>query len=280
MRLRDAEAAVNLVGILQESGAQAWFSDAIQHLGAQTAAKAVKEAGSRAFSCRCRPSAHPAGSSLYARTKAFGEAAVRQILPGAIIMRPSVVFGPEDQFFNRFAAMARFMPALPLDRRRRNQASTGLRRGCRDGVIALAVEGKATPGTIYELGGPEVATLRRINEFVLKVTGRRRPLIPISFGRARSLAFVTEIIHKLSLGLFPAILTITSDQVKLLRCDNIVSPQALAEGRLSVALASRPNHSRPSCRPISTVTAKPGNSRVPAHSERSTIPAPDRGRSA
>jgi uncharacterized protein YbjT (DUF2867 family) len=107
-------------------------------------------------------------------------------------------------------------------------------------AIALAVDGKARPGTIYELGGPEVATLRRIMTFVLTVTGRRRRLIPISFGRARSLAFVTEIIRKLSLGLFPEILTITSDQVKLLRSDNIVSPQAEAEGRTLRGLGIAP----------------------------------------
>ena len=171
-------------------------------------------------------------------TKAFGEAAVRQILPGAIIMRPSVVFGPEDQFFNRFAAMARFMPALPLI-----GGETKLQpvfAGDVATAVALAAEDKATPGTTYELGGPEIATLRRIVTFVLKVTRRRRRLIPISFGRARSLAFVTEIIRKLSLGLFPEILTITSDQVKLLRGDNIVSPQAEAEWRTLRGLGIAP----------------------------------------
>jgi uncharacterized protein YbjT (DUF2867 family) len=235
--LRDAAAAVNLVGILQETGAQRF--DAIQYLGAQTVARAVKDAGLDIFVHMSAIGADPASSSHYAQTKAFGEAAVRQILPGAIIMRPSVVFGPEDQFFNRFAAMARFMPALPLI----GGGETKLQPvfvGDVAMAIGLAVEGKATPGTIYELGGPEVATLRRINEFVLKVTQRRRRLIPISFGRARSLAFVTEIIHKLSLGLFPEILTITSDQVKLLRGDNIVSPQALAEGRTLYGLGIAP----------------------------------------
>jgi uncharacterized protein YbjT (DUF2867 family) len=235
--LRDAESAVNLVGILHESGAQRF--DVIQQLGAQTVAKAVKEAGLGVFVHMSAIGADPASSALYAQTKAFGEAAVRQILPDAIIMRPSVVFGPEDRFFNRFAAMARLMPALPLI----GGGETKLQpvfAGDVATAIALAVEGKATPGTTYELGGPEVATLRRIITFVLKVTGRRRRLIPISFGRARSLAFVTEIIHKLSLGLFPEILTITSDQVKLLRGDNIVLPQAEAEGRTLRGLGIAP----------------------------------------
>jgi uncharacterized protein YbjT (DUF2867 family) len=235
--LRDAQAAINLVGILHESGAQRF--DAIHHLGAQSVAKAAKQAGAEVFVQMSAIGADPSGSSVYAKTKAFGEAAVRQNLPDAIIMRPSVVFGPEDQFFNRFAAMARVMPALPLI----GGGETKLQpvfAGDVATAIALAADGKDKPGIIYELGGPEVATLRRIITFVLTVTGRRRRLIPISFGRARSLAFVTEIIRKLSLGLYPEILTITPDQVRLLRGDNIVSAQAEAEGRTLRGLGITP----------------------------------------
>jgi uncharacterized protein YbjT (DUF2867 family) len=208
--LRDAEAAVNLVGILQESGAQHF--DAIQHLGAQTVAQAVKEAGIGAFVHMSAIGADPASLSVYGQTKAFGEAAVRICRPDTIILRPSVIFGPEDQFFNRFAAMARFMPMLPL------------------------IGG----GNTYELGGPEVATLRRINEFVLKVTQRRRPLVAVSFRRAEILALVTEVLMKMSLGFFPAIISITKDQVELLRIDNIVSPRAEAEGRTLRGLGIMP----------------------------------------
>jgi uncharacterized protein YbjT (DUF2867 family) len=234
--LRDAAAAVNLVGILQEQGAQRF--DAIQHLGAQTVAKAVQEAGLDVFVHMSAIGADPAGSSLYARTKAFGEAAVRQILPGAIIMRPSVVFGPEDQFFNRFAAMARFMPALPLI----GGGQTKLQpvfAGDVATAVALAAEDKATPGTTYELGGPEVATLRQINEFVLKVTGRRRWLVPVSFERAKLIASVTEA-AKLSLGLFPEMFRITRDQVELLHHDNLVSALAVTEGRTLRGLGIAP----------------------------------------
>jgi uncharacterized protein YbjT (DUF2867 family) len=235
--LRDAQAAINLVGILRESGAQRF--DAIHHVGAQTIAKAAKQAGTDIFVQMSAIGADPSGSSVYARTKAFGEAAVRQILPDTIIMRPSVVFGPEDQFFNRFAAMARLMPVLPLI----GGGATKLQpvfAGDVATAIALAVEGKAAPGTIYELGGPEVATLKRINLFVLSATGRSRQLIPITFGRARTLAFVTGIIRTLSLGIFPEFLTITADQVKLLQRDNIVSPQAEAEGRTLRGLGIAP----------------------------------------
>jgi NADH dehydrogenase len=235
--LRDAAAAVNLVGILQEQGAQRF--DAIQHLGAQTVAKAVQEAGLDVFVHMSAIGADPAGSSLYARTKAFGEAAVRQILPGAIIMRPSVVFGPEDQFFNRFAAMARFMPALPLI----GGGQTKLQpvfAGDVATAVALAAEDKATPGTTYELGGPEVATLRQINEFVLKVTCRRRWLVPVSFERAKLMASVTEAATKLSLGLFPEMFRITRDQVELLHHDNLVSALAVTEGRTLRGLGIAP----------------------------------------
>ncbi len=235
--LRDAEAAVNLVGILQETGLQSF--EAIQHLGAQTVAKAVKEAHIGVFVQMSAIGADPESSSLYAQTKAFGESAVRNLHPGAIIFRPSVVFGPEDQFFNRFAAMARFMPVLPLI----GGGSTKLQpvfAGDVGTAVALAVEGKAAPGTTYELGGPEVATLRRIYEFVLKVTQRHRLLVPVSFESAKLIASVTEAAAKFSLGLFPEIFRITRDQVELLRSDNVVSPQAEAEGRTLAGLGIAP----------------------------------------
>ncbi|MGH6840608.1 MAG: complex I NDUFA9 subunit family protein, partial [Methylocella sp.] len=176
--LRDAQAAINLVGILRESGAQQF--DEVHHLGAQAIAKAAKQARTDIFVQMSAIGADPSGSSVYARTKAFGEAAVRQILPDAIIFRPSVVFGPEDQFFNRFALMARLMPALPLI----GGGATKLQpvfAGDVAAAIALAVDGEAAPGIIYELGGPEVATLERIMKFILTVTGRRRRLLAISF---------------------------------------------------------------------------------------------------
>jgi uncharacterized protein YbjT (DUF2867 family) len=235
--LRDAAAAVNLVGILEQTGAQHF--DAIQHLGAQTVAQAVKDAGLDLFVHMSAIGADPTGVSLYARTKAFGEAAVRQILPGAIITRPSVVFGPEDQFFNRFAAMARLMPALPLIGGGKTKLQPVF-AGDVATAIVLALEGKAKPGTIYELGGPEVATLRRINEFVLKVTQRQRWLVPVPFERAKLLASVTEVATKLSLGLYPEMFRITKDQVELLHADNVVSPQALAEGRTLGGLGIQP----------------------------------------
>ncbi len=235
--LRDAQAAVNLVGILHQTGAQRF--DAVHHLGAENIAKAAKQAGLDVLVHMSAIGANPSAASVYAQTKAFGEAAVRQNFPGAIIMRPSVVFGPEDQFFNRFAAMARLMPVLPLI----GEGKTKLQPvfvGDVAEAIALAIEGKTVPGTTYELGGPEIATLREINEFVLSVTGRKRRLVPLSFKTAATVAFFTVAMHKISLGLFPETFVITSDQVKLLREDNIVSPSAVAEGRTFHGLGISP----------------------------------------
>jgi len=226
--LRDAQAAVNLVGILQQSGAQQF--DAVHHIGAENVAKEAKLAGLDVLVQMSAIGASPSAASEYAQTKAYGEAAVRQLLPDAIIVRPSVIFGPEDQFFNRFAAMARFMPVLPLIGGGETKFQPVFVGDVAD-AIALAIEGEATPGTSYELGGPEIATLRRVITFVLAVTGRRRRLVSLSFKSADRVALVTGIMRKLSFGLFPEMFAITSDQVKLLREDNIVSPQAESEGR-------------------------------------------------
>ena len=135
--------------------------------------------------------------------------------------------------------MARFMPALPLI----GGGQTKLQpvfAGDVATAVALAAEDKATPGTTYELGGPEVATLRQINEFVLKVTCRRRWLVPVSFERAKLIASVTEAATKLSLGLFPEMFRITRDQVELLHHDNLVSALAVTEGRTLRGLGIAP----------------------------------------
>lgn len=235
--LRDAEAVVNLVGILEEKGAQRF--DAIQHLGAKAVAEAAKQAGIETFVQMSAIGADPSAISVYAQTKAFGEAAVRQVLPDAIIMRPSVVFGPEDNFFNRFAAMARIMPVLPLI----GGGETKLQpvfAGDVATAIALALDGKAKPGTTYELGGPEIATLRQIMTFVLTVTGRRRRLLPISFQSAKTIASISELASKTTFGILPGMFAITKDQVELLRHDNVVSPLAQAEGRTLAGLGITP----------------------------------------
>lgn len=235
--LRGASAVVNLVGLLHESGKQEF--DALHNMGAQTVAKAAEDAGIGVFVQMSAIGANPESASVYASTKALGEQAVHIFQPAAVIFRPSVVFGPEDQFFNRFAAMARFMPALPLI----GEGLTKLQPvfvGDVAKAVALAVNGAAKSGTIYELGGPEIVTLRGVIEFVLRVTGRKRWLVPVSFEHAKEIGAVTQTLRNLSLGLFPEILTITPDQVELLQTDNIVSAQAIAEERTLSGLGIAP----------------------------------------
>src|SRR5262249_2848273 len=131
--------------------------------------------------------------SLYARSKAAGEAAVLGALPGATILRPSIVFGPEDDFFNRFASLARLSPALPL-------LGGGEPRfqpvfvGDVAQAISRAVAGRTKGGTIYELGGPEVKTFRQLMEYVLAVTERRRLLVPLPFGLAKLQAHLLQLL--------------------------------------------------------------------------------------
>jgi len=161
-------------------------------------------------------------ASRYSRAKAAGEKAVLAAVPSASILRPSVVFGPEDQFTNRFAALARMSPALPL-------IGGGLTRlqpvyvGDVATAVADAVDGKTREGAVYELGGPEVLTMREIMEIILAVTERQRVLMPLPFGLAK--------LQALFLQFAPGDFKLTPDQVTLLRSDNVVSEAAKAEGR-------------------------------------------------
>jgi NADH dehydrogenase len=213
--LRNADAAINLVGILAQSGAQKF-----QALHAEAAERIAKFATAHRVSRLLHVSALGASMdspSLYARSKAEGEERVRAAFPGATIFRPSVVFGPEDDFFNRFAWLARMSPALPLI----GGGGTRFQPVYAGDVAQAAVRvlnDPATAGNIYELGGPEVMTLKEIMQLVLKETHRRRLLIPVPFALARVKAAV--------LGLFPKPL-LTIDQVKLLQRDNVVSEGAL-----------------------------------------------------
>ncbi|RNJ48186.1 complex I NDUFA9 subunit family protein [Methylocystis hirsuta] len=234
--LEGVDAAVNLVGILTESDDQT-FAD-IQSRGARAVAEAVKEAGITRFIHISAIGARKNSPSGYARSKPEGEAAVHELVPQAIIFRPSIVFGPEDDFFNRFAAMARLMPILPLV-----GASTRFQPVFVDDIaqaIVHALDGKATPGATYELGGPEVKTFRELVQYVCDVTRRRRYIISLGFETGKLMAGVTQIAGKLSLGLFPKMLSMTTDQVGLLRRDNVVSDEAKAAGMTLEGLGVAP----------------------------------------
>jgi uncharacterized protein YbjT (DUF2867 family) len=212
--MRDSHAAINLVGILAESGAQSF--DAVQTLGAGAVAKAAAAADARMVHVSAI-GADENSASRYARSKAAGEKAVLAAVPSATILRPSVVFGPEDQFTNRFAALARISPALPL-------IGGGLTKlqpvyvGDVATAVADAVDGKTKQGVPYELGGPEVLTMREIMEIILSITERKRMLISLPFGLAK--------LQALLLQFAPGPLKLTSDQVELLRVDNVVSDAA------------------------------------------------------
>jgi NADH dehydrogenase len=222
-----ADAVVNLVGILAEGGAQTF--DAVQAEGARTVAEAAAAAGITRMVQVSALGADDASVSAYARSKAAGEAAVLAAVPGAVVVRPSIVFGPEDSFFNRFAALARMSPALPLI----GGGSTRFQPvfvGDVAEAIARGIDGSLTPGATYELGGPEVKTFRELMEYVLQVTGRRRALVPLPFGVARLQAGLLEGIKFASFGLLPETFLLTRDQVSLLEHDNVVSEAAKAAG--------------------------------------------------
>jgi uncharacterized protein YbjT (DUF2867 family) len=235
--LAHADAVVNLVGILRQRGKQTF--DAVQHLGARALAEAAKAAAITNFVHVSALGADPNSPSLYARSKAAGEAAVLEAIPNATILRPSVVFGPEDDFFNRFGAMTRYLPALPLI----GGGKTKLQPvyvGDVAEAVALGLEGKAQPGQIYELGGPDIASLKEIMRFVLQATERKRLLLPLPFPLAWIVGGATEIAMAASFGFFPPLLEITRDQVELLRRDSIISEQAQAEGRTLAGLKIAP----------------------------------------
>ncbi len=216
--MRDSHAAINLVGILVEGGAQTF--DAVQGSGAGTVAKAAAAAGARMVHVSSI-SADENSLSRYGRSKAAGEKAVREAVPAAAILRPSVVFGPEDNFSNRFAALARVSPALPLI----GGGATKLQPvyvGDVATAVADAVDGKTRPGAIYELGGPEVLTMREIMEIILAVIERKRMLVSLPFGLAK--------LQALALQFAPGPLKLTPDQVALLRADNVVSDTAKSAG--------------------------------------------------
>jgi NADH dehydrogenase len=216
--LRDADAAVNLVGILFERGNQRF--DAVQAAGAEAVAAAAKAADIPLVHVSAI-GADAASPSHYARSKAEGERRVKAAQPQAVIMRPSIVFGPEDDFFNRFAALARLMPALPLPGGGHTRFQPVF-AGDVGEAIARAVDGAAKPGTIYELGGPDVRTFREIMEFILATIRRRRLLVPVPFAAMKAQAMVAQFLPK------PPI---TPDQVDLLKHDTVVSEDARREGR-------------------------------------------------
>jgi uncharacterized protein YbjT (DUF2867 family) len=225
--VRDASVAINLVGILFERGRQSF--EAVQHFGAEQVALAAHAHGARLIHVSAI-GADENSPSLYAQSKARGEQAVRAASPDAVIVRPSVVFGPEDDFFNRFGSLARFLPALPLIGGGHTRLQPVF---CGDVAEAIAtlVDSGSGAGKTYEFGGPEVRTMREIMEYILAVTERSRLLMPLPFGLAKMQAWFLQFLPNPPL---------TPDQVELLRSDNVVSEHAIRDHRTLQGLGITP----------------------------------------
>jgi uncharacterized protein YbjT (DUF2867 family) len=216
----DADAVINLVGILAPRGRNTF--DAVHTQGAANVAAAARDAGAKRLIQLSAIGADPESPSVYARTKAAGERAARSAFPDVTILRPSVVFGPEDDFFNRFARMARMMPVLPTFESKVQPVYVG---DVADAAIKV-LDDPATKGRTYELGGPRVMTYREVMEIVLKETGRRRLLLPLPLAIAKVQAWFLE---KLPSPI------LTRDQVKLLGIDNVVAANAFGLKDLGIS---------------------------------------------
>jgi uncharacterized protein YbjT (DUF2867 family) len=216
-----ADIVINCVGVLAPSGAQSF--DAVHAEGPLAVATAARDAGARLLIHFSAIGADAASPAHYARSKAAGEQAVLEVFPGTVILRPSIVFGPEDQFFNRFAALARMSPVLPL-------IGSGLTKfqpvyvGDLASAIANIAEGQGEGGKVYEIGGPEQLTFRELLDRTQEYTDRKCAYLPMPFWLAKLQALLT---WPLPNSLRP----ITVDQVRLLQTDNVVSDAARRDGR-------------------------------------------------
>ncbi|MFD2263660.1 complex I NDUFA9 subunit family protein [Lacibacterium aquatile] len=216
-----ADAVVNLVGLLAEGGHQTF--SALQAEGPGKIAAAAAKAGVAKFVQVSAIGADAGSDAKYAATKAQGEAAVREAFPAAVILRPSIVFGPEDKFFNRFASMARTFPVVPVvgPKTRFQPVYVG---DVADAIMACLRRADVA-GRTFELGGPRSYSFAELLDIIFGAIAVKKPVIALPFGIA---ALVAPII-----GLLPGKL-LTSDQVKLLKQDNVVSPGASTLGDLGI----------------------------------------------
>jgi uncharacterized protein YbjT (DUF2867 family) len=199
----------------------ALFFAGIIVFGAEASAKAARAAKAQVFIQMSALGADAESASEYGRTKAAGEARASAAFPGAIVLRPSIVFGPEDNFFNQFAGLSRLAPALPLIGGGQTKFTPLFVGDLAEAVARLIDAGEAS-GQTYELGGPEVFSFKQLMEFTLETIGRKRLLVPIPWPIAKVMGTV--------MGLLP-FAPLTADQVELLKTDNVVSEAAAREGR-------------------------------------------------
>ncbi len=224
-----ADAVINLVGILAPSGKQTF--QAVQADGAARIARVAAENGMQNFVHVSAIGADRNSNARYARSKAEGEDAVLQAIPSAVILRPSIVFGPEDEFFNRFAEMARFSPVLPLIGFGKTKFQPVYVGDVAQAVVA-AIGGRAKPGAIYELGGPHVYSFKELLDKIGEYTMRKRAYVPIPFWAATMQAALVQWLPNAPL---------TVDQVRMLRSDNVVSQRAKDEGLVLESLGITPH---------------------------------------
>ncbi len=223
-----ADAVVNLVGILKEGGRQSF--SAVQAFGARAVAEAARARGAKLVHVSAI-GADPDSPAAYARTKAEAEQAVLETVKDAVIFRPSILFGPEDDFFNRFASMARISPFLPLIGGGHTKFQPAFAGDVAE-AIAMAVDGNVAGGRIYELGGPEIVTFRECMELVRRETNRSPVLLGIPWFLAKAMGRLT--------GWLPGA-PITLGQVQMLQVDNVVSVEAVRENRTFEGLGIKPH---------------------------------------
>ena len=218
-----ADLVVNLVGILYERGRQRFRG--VHAEGAARIARAARAAGVERLVHVSAIGAEAQAASLYARSKAEGEAAMRAEFPGATILRPSIMFGPEDHFFNRFATLARFAPALPLIGGGHTKFQPVYVGDVAEAIMVALLQPQAK-GKLFELGGPRIYSFRDLMELTLRATGRDRLLVNLPFGLAKLEAAFLELLP---------VPPLTRDQVELLKHDNVVAPGAATLADLGVA---------------------------------------------
>ncbi len=222
-----ADGVVNLVGILYEKGRRKF--DTVHREGAGIVARAAKDTGAAALVHMSALGADPESRSRYATSKAAGEAAVRAAFPEAVIVRPSVVFGPQDGFFNLFASLARFTPVLPVIGGGGGTRFQPVYVGDVADAIMKGLGERSCAGKTYELGGPAVYSFKEIMEMILRETGRKRLLLPFPYFLASLEAWFLQLMPKPLL---------TTDQVRLLKTDNVVSGDLPGLAELGIAPTS------------------------------------------
>lgn len=231
--VQGADLVVNCVGVLTSTGKQSFANLHVD--GARAIAKAAREAGVKRLVHISAIGADKSSSARYARSKGMGEQAVLEEFADAVILRPSIVFGPEDEFYNRFAALARVSPLLPSIGGGKTKFQPVYVGDVAAAVVAAGVDGKAQPGKVYELGGPDVTSFRKILDDVQGWSGRDRGYLYMPFWLAKLQALLT---WPMPNSLRP----ITVDQVRMLQTDNVVSEAAIREGRTLAGLGISQPH--------------------------------------